>query len=79
MFGERLLADRIRGTAVPATMSSTPEPDLKIVADRAFRFLCGLNLQDHTVAEQREYLDVVRAMKAVLEVDEKNEKKEAGR
>jgi hypothetical protein len=32
-------------------------------ADRAFRFLAGLNLQDHATSDQREQLEVVREMK----------------
>ncbi len=37
-------------------------------ADRAFRFLCGLNLQDHPVKEQRELLEIVRQMKYAFEL-----------
>jgi hypothetical protein len=35
-------------------------------ADRALRFLCGLNLQDHPVKEQREALVIVRELAAAL-------------
>ena len=35
-------------------------------ADAALRFLCGLNLQDHSVKEQRELLAVMRKLMAVL-------------
>lgn len=35
-------------------------------ADRALRHLCGLNLQDHSVKEQREHLEVVRELMAAL-------------
>lgn len=38
-------------------------------ADVAIRFLCGLNLQDHSVKEQREYLDVVRKLQQALRPD----------
>jgi hypothetical protein len=41
---------------------------LKTVADEAFRFLAGLNLQDHPVAEQREALSVVGKLKESLTV-----------
>lgn len=34
--------------------------------DRAYRFLCGLQLNDHSIAEQKEYLDVVRELGRVL-------------
>lgn len=35
-------------------------------SDRALRFLCGLNLQDHDVKEQREALVIVRELQAAL-------------
>lgn len=35
---------------------------LQPVADRALRFLAGLNLQDHSVKEQRECVDIVHAL-----------------
>lgn len=35
-------------------------------ADRALRFLCGLNLQDRDVKEQREALAIVRELQAAL-------------
>lgn len=40
-------------------------------ADRALRFLAGLNLQDHPVKEQREAVDIVRALVKVLKPEAK--------
>jgi hypothetical protein len=37
-------------------------------ADRALRFLCGLNLQDHSIKEQRELLEIVHQLKGALEL-----------
>lgn len=40
-------------------------------ADRALRFLAGLNLQDHSIKEQREAVDVTRALVKVLRPEAK--------
>lgn len=50
---------------VPKAPMPTPLT-LRDVSDRAFRFLAGLNLQDHPVKEQREGLEVVRTLKEAL-------------
>lgn len=40
--------------------------ELVVAADEAFRFLAGLNLQDHSADEQRKMLSVIRTLKAAL-------------
>lgn len=39
---------------------------VNIAADRAYRFLCGLQLSDLPVRDQKEYLSVVRELGAAL-------------
>lgn len=41
-------------------------PRFSKILDEAYRFLCGLNLQDHTVAEQREYLRIIRELRPFI-------------
>jgi hypothetical protein len=43
------------------------------VADKALRFLAGLNLQDHSVKEQRESLAIVKELMDALKPAHKNE------
>lgn len=50
--------------AAPAPKATTAP--LRDIADRAFQFLCGLNLQDHPVKDQREQRDVVSVLKKTL-------------
>jgi hypothetical protein len=45
---------------------SEKKKGLEPSADRAFRFLAGLNLQDHPIDEQRESLAVVGELKEAL-------------
>jgi hypothetical protein len=40
---------------------------LLLASDRAFRFYAGVNFQDHSIAEQREHLEVIRGLMKVLE------------
>ena len=40
---------------------------LLLAADRAFRFYAGVNFQDHSIAEQREHLEVIRGLQKALE------------
>lgn len=40
---------------------------LPLVADEMFRFLAGLNMQDRSVSEQREFLRLMRNMKEALQ------------
>lgn len=40
---------------------------LRITADAMYRFLCGLNLQDHPVADQRQFLVLMRQLKTQLQ------------
>lgn len=47
-------------------MSDEKKPTLHKVSDEAFRFIAGLNLQDHPVVEQRQKLEVVRKLKEAL-------------
>jgi hypothetical protein len=47
------------------TVINTP-PQMFVAAERALGFIAGLNLQDHSVKEQRESLDVVRALQTAL-------------
>ncbi len=42
-------------------------------ADKALRFLAGLNLQDHSVKEQRESLAIVKELMDALKPEHKNE------
>jgi len=39
----------------------------ELILTRVFKFLCYLNTQDHTIAEQREHVFVTRELKALLE------------
>jgi len=53
------LSGRLEGAAeIPTDFAKT--------LDRAYRFFCGLNLQDHSVKDQREYLSVMRELKPVI-------------
>lgn len=67
------------GTKINGTVTATdvaPAPFAAAPwAERAFRFLCHLNMQDHGKAEQEEYLAVVREMKAALWVQTPKRKK----
>jgi len=47
------------------TVINTP-PQMFVAAERALGFVAGLNLQDHSVKEQRESLEVVRALQTAL-------------
>jgi len=47
------------------TVINTP-PQMFVAAERALGFIAGLNLQDHSVKEQRESLEVVRALQTAL-------------
>ena len=47
------------------TVINTP-PQMFVAAERALSFVAGLNLQDHSVKEQRESLEVVRALQTAL-------------
>lgn len=38
----------------------------RLAAERALAFMAGLNLQDHSVKDQREQLEVVRALQVAL-------------
>jgi len=40
--------------------------EIATAAERALGFVAGLNLQDHSVKEQRESLEVVRALQTAL-------------
>ena len=51
------------------------QSDLCKVATRALVFLSTLNTQDHSIKEQREHLDVVRALKNALKPNAEKERK----
>jgi hypothetical protein len=52
--------------AAEAFKGASLKAELTLASERALGFVAGLNLQDHSVKEQRESLEVVRALQTAL-------------
>jgi hypothetical protein len=53
-------------SAPPKQLKPSPQEELLAVADEAFRFYAGMNLQDHSVSDQREHTAMINKLKQAL-------------
>lgn len=58
--------NKLKLAAASDCLRAEKHEELRCAADEMYRFLCGLNLQDHPIADQRKFLVLMNGLKNKL-------------